>query len=113
MSVLYVCVCTWLGVRLWECPIFAFCCCNIMSKSNLGKRGYIWFAYFNHSLSLREVRAGSQGRNLEVGAEAETMEECRLLCCFPIACSDCFLTQLRTTARGWHSPRWAEFFYIY
>ena len=70
-----------------------------MSKSNLGRKGYNCLVYLNHSLSLKEVRAGSQGRNLEVSAEAESMEEYCLLCCFPIACSDCFLTQPRLLPR--------------
>jgi len=35
----------------------------------------------NHSLSLREGSVGTQCRNLEVGADAEAMDECSLLAC--------------------------------
>jgi hypothetical protein len=34
-----------------------------------------------YSSSSREVRTGTQGRNLEVGADAEAMAECFLLSC--------------------------------
>jgi hypothetical protein len=37
----------------------------------------------DQTLSLREVRAESQGRNLEVEAEAEVIEECSLLAYSP------------------------------
>jgi hypothetical protein len=48
---------------------------------------------------LREVRAGTQDRNLEAGTEAEATEEHCLL-----ACSACFLIQHRTTYLGVTPP---------
>jgi hypothetical protein len=43
-----------------------------------------------------------QGRNLQTGADAETMEGfTRLL---PLACSACFLIEARTTIPGWALP---------
>lgn len=38
---------------------------TIMAESNLGRRGFILFRF--HSPSLREDRAGTQGRSLEAG----------------------------------------------
>lgn len=35
-----------------------------------------------YSSPLREAKAGTQGRNLETGAEAETVEEHCLVACF-------------------------------
>ena len=37
--------------------------------------------FSGHTPSLREVRAGTQGRSLEAAAEAEGMKECCLLAC--------------------------------
>ena len=42
------------------------------------------------TLSWREIKAGTQDRNLETGTKAETVEKCCLLVC-SIACSVCFL----------------------
>lgn len=36
----------------------------------------------SHELSLKEVRAGMEGRNQEAGTEVETMKECCFLACF-------------------------------
>lgn len=55
---------------------------NAMTKSNLGGKGLFHHTLCNDSLSLSEVKAGDQGRNLNVGTEAETMEEHSLLNCF-------------------------------
>lgn len=45
------------------------------------RKGFI-SAYRLHSSSLREAREGFEGRNLEVGMEAETIEGCCLLAFF-------------------------------
>jgi hypothetical protein len=34
-----------------------------------------------HNLSLREVRAGTQGRTLQAGTDTEAVEKCGLLTC--------------------------------
>lgn len=49
---------------------------NTVAKSNLGKKGFASSYTSRHSSSLREARAGRQGRSPEVGTEAETMEQC-------------------------------------
>ena len=41
-----------------------------------------------------------QGRNLEAGVDAETMEVLLLPGLLPLACSACFLIELRTTSPG-------------
>jgi len=53
--------------------------------------------FSSHTPSLREVRAGTQGRNLEARAEGEGMDQH----CFLIACSACFLIPVQ----GWHHPQ--------
>lgn len=52
-----------------------------VTKSNLGREGFIWLTCPDHRLSLREVGWGiSRGRGAE--AEAEDMEEHYLLAYF-------------------------------
>ena len=41
----------------------------------------VYLAYPDHSLSLREVRAGTQGSRLETETEPEAVEGCCLLAC--------------------------------
>ena len=36
---------------------------NAMTKSNLGRKGFIWLILPDHSPSLRELRVGAQDRN--------------------------------------------------
>ena len=51
-------------------------------KSYVGRKAFIWLTFTSHCFSWREVRTGTkQGRNLEVGADAEAMEGCCLLVC--------------------------------
>jgi hypothetical protein len=57
-----------------------------MTKKKVGRKGFIWLILLDHSptvhhwTSAQELKAG---RNLEVGADAEAMEECCFLACFP------------------------------
>lgn len=44
-----------------------------MTESNLKRKGFISATLLDFSLSLREIRPGTQDKNL--GNEAETMEE--------------------------------------
>lgn len=46
-----------------------------MIKNNLGRKGLMWLMLPGNSLWL----AGSQGRNLELAADAEVVEECGVL----------------------------------
>jgi hypothetical protein len=49
-------------------------------KQSAEERAYFSLQFSDHIASLREVRAGTQGGNLEAGTEAEAMEEdCPLL----------------------------------
>jgi hypothetical protein len=49
-----------------------------MTKSKLGRKGFIHLALPHCSPSLKEARIGTQGRILEAGADAEAMERLRL-----------------------------------
>jgi hypothetical protein len=50
-----------------------------LTKSKLGRRGFIWFIVPHCSQSLKEARAGTQkGRDLEAGTDTEAMEGCCL-----------------------------------
>jgi hypothetical protein len=54
-----------------------------MTKSKLGRRGFIWFTLPQHFSTLKEIRKSlEQGRNLEAGVYAEDTEEYCLLVCF-------------------------------
>lgn len=52
-------------------------------KPTFGRKGFFHLIHQVDSPSLREIRVGSQSRNMEVGAEAETRKECYLLACSP------------------------------
>ena len=59
------------------CPsLTAIAWINIMTKSNLRRKGFIWFTLSHYNVSVKEVRAGT-----EAGPEAETMEGSDLLTC--------------------------------
>lgn len=62
-----------------------FCCSGKHhDQRQLGEERVCFSLQFSgHTLSQRENRAGTQGRNLKVGAEAETMEKYCLLACSP------------------------------
>ena len=51
-------------------------------RSKLGRKGFIRLTLPNCYLSLKEVRTGTQAGQ-EAGADAEAMEGCFLLACFP------------------------------
>lgn len=71
-------------ICLSSSPVLAFIApINTRTKSNLGGNEFVWIPFPGHHPSLKEVRAGNQGRNLETRTEGEAMEEC---CGF-----DCFL----------------------
>lgn len=53
-----------------------------LPKATGGGKGLSHLMFSGNSSLLREVRAGTQSRNLEVGTEAEAMKECYLLACF-------------------------------
>jgi hypothetical protein len=55
---------------------------NIMTKKQLGRKGFIQLTLPHCCLSPREVRTGTQA-DQEAGADAEAMEGCSLLDCYP------------------------------
>jgi hypothetical protein len=59
-----------------------YSCTNIMTKKQLGRRGFIRLTLPYCCSSPRDVRTGTQAGQ-EAGADAEAMEECSLLVCFP------------------------------
>lgn len=85
---------------------FGFFCCRKHSDWGQLKeeRFLFWFGLTAHSLAGREVRTGTQSRNLETGIEAKTMKGCCSLACSPWPCSAGFLTEPRTTRPGMASP---------
>lgn len=87
---------TW--VQISVCSILGSCAgIKLHDQKQLGKEWVYLFhpTVLHHCSSVKEVRAGTQGRNLEAGTEAEPMEECCLL-----ACSTCFLLTQDQVPRG-------------
>lgn len=59
--------------------------------------------------SLQCVIEGSQGKNLEVRIEAETMKACCLLACFPWLAQATFLYSPGPPSQESHYPQWPAF----
>jgi hypothetical protein len=53
-----------------------------LPRSKLGRKGFIWLTLPYCCSSPKEVRTGTQAGQKE-GADAEAMEGCSLLACFP------------------------------
>ncbi|EDL77409.1 rCG25260 [Rattus norvegicus] len=75
-----------------------------MTKETWGGKGL--FSLYYHITICHQRKSGQelkQGRNLEAGADAETMEGCCLLAC---SCGllICFLIEPRTTIPGMAPP---------
>jgi hypothetical protein len=58
-----------------------YSCTNIMTKKQLGRKGFIQLTFPHSCSSLKEVRTGTQAGQ-EAGADAGAMEGCSLLACF-------------------------------
>jgi hypothetical protein len=58
-----------------------YSCTNIMTKKQLGKKGFIRLTLPHCCSSLKEVRTGTQAGQ-EAGVDAEAVEGCSLLACF-------------------------------
>lgn len=59
-------------ICLSSSPVLAFIApINTRTKSNLGGNEFVWIPFPGHHPSLKEVRAGNQGRNLEQKAQRE------------------------------------------
>jgi hypothetical protein len=59
-----------------------YSCTNIMTKKQLGRKGFIHLTLPHCCSSPREVRTGTQVGQ-KAGADTEAMEGCSLLACFP------------------------------
>jgi hypothetical protein len=59
-----------------------YSCTNIMTKEQLGRKGFIQLTLPHCCSSLKEIRTGTQAGQ-GAGADAEAMEGCSLLACFP------------------------------
>jgi hypothetical protein len=67
-----------------------------MTKKQVGEER-VYSAYTSILLFItKEVRTVTQAGQ-EAGTDAEAMEECSLLACFPLACSACSLIKPKTT----------------
>lgn len=52
---------------------------NTTTRSNLGREGFNWHTLPHHSLLTGDIRAATQGGNLEAGTEEEILQKCCLL----------------------------------
>lgn len=55
----------------------------MLTKINRGKVSLFQLTLLDHGPLSREAKAGTQGRNLEAGAEAADLEKCCLPACSP------------------------------
>lgn len=63
-------------VQCVGCPTFlSAVVLSTVTKSSMGRRRLVWLPRPGGIPSRREIRAGTQARNLEAGTEAEAMEE--------------------------------------
>jgi hypothetical protein len=60
-----------LGSKQWVLCLFSTPLIKRLTKSSLGRKGLIWLVLRCHSQSFREVRLGTQSRNLDLEAETE------------------------------------------
>ena len=79
---------------------------TLWPRSKLGRKGFIQLT-LPHCCSLpKEVRTGTQVGQ-KAGADAEAMERCSLLACFPWLAQPALRTELRLPAQRWHHPQGA------
>ena len=83
--------------------MFSITVTNTMTKSNLWRKDLFYVTVY--SPSLREVRAGTQERKLEVGTEAQTVKECcSLVASLSVACLAYVLYHPEAPAQRRHRP---------
>ena len=82
-----------------------YSCTNIMTKKQVGEER-VYSAYTSTLLVITKVRTGSQAGQ-EAGADAEAMEGCYLLTCFPWLAQLVLLQNPRLPAQGWHHSQGA------
>lgn len=94
---------------MWNPVWFLLLCCDKHhDQTNKQKTWWIKGLFDLHipgnCLSLKNVRLGTQDRNLNAGTEAETVEECCFLAFSPVSCSATFLLPPSTTCPVVASP---------
>lgn len=78
---------------------FHYCCDETPTKANLDRKGSVWLTGYNPP--WRKVEAGAWRQ------EAQTVEECCLLACFPWLAQSALLHNSLSPAQWWHCPRCA------
>jgi hypothetical protein len=76
-------------------------------EASRGRKGLFSLHFPRCCSSSNEVWTGTQAGQ-EAGADAEAMEGCFLLTCFPWLAQVAFLQIPRLPAQGWHQAQWAE-----
>jgi hypothetical protein len=69
---------------------YVYSCTNNITKKKLGRKGFIQLTLSTLLFITKEVRTGTQAGQ-EAGADAEAMEGCSLLACFPWLAQPAFL----------------------
>jgi hypothetical protein len=96
---------TYIHIYIYIDVFIAFyCVINTIIKSYLGREGFISSYTSMSQFTIKEVRAGAQGRNPEAGTEAEAMEECCLLDCSPWLSQRAYLYSSESPAQGCYHP---------
>ena len=92
---------------IWICLSQSFySCTNIMTKKQVGRKGFIQLTVPYCCSSPKEVRTGTQAGQ-KAGADTEAMEGCYLLAYFPWLAQPAFLKSLRLQSQGWYHPQGA------
>ena len=102
----HICSASWTSVVVLVRILYS-CLKHHEQEASSGRKGlfnlHIHIAVHHQKKSGREL---TQGRDLEAGADAEAMEGCCLLTCFPWLAQLVFLRNPGPPAQGWHHPQW-------
>lgn len=78
-------------------------------QRNLERKWFIYLMLPHQSSSLKAVRAQTQARQRP---NAEAIEECCLLTCFPWFAQATFLKNTKPGGQGWPHTQWTEYSHI-
>jgi hypothetical protein len=101
---MYMCTGSSISVSLqegfiWNCLSQCFySCTNIIERRKLGRKGFVQLTLPYCCSSPKDVRTGTQAGQ-EAGADAEAMEGCFLLACFPWLAQPAFFQNPRPPAQ--------------
>ena len=99
-------------VRLMSQSGFLFLHKHHDQEASWGGKGL--FSLHFHTAVDHQRKSGlelTQGKNLEAGANAEAMEECCLVACFPWLAQLALLQNPRLPAHRWYHPQWTYPFF--